>query len=478
MVTTNSPLRAVHEVLEAMKTTCPHCSVHIDIDPETHAALQGQTYFQCPGCNGLVAVPPMSAASPQAASPAPAPTLAQAHRGLNRNLLILGSAALLVLGILGVFLASRQRADTVTHITNVNREIIHNSYFQNLIASGTTTQKELEAMAVIRPFEDGFIGVSLTNLAWDDAVSLAGRVGAGLLDFGKVDYTKRNPILDWLGDNLAKHLVVPVWVQERGQPRILDGTEILSSSVLERERKAIVHWRVGQRLPTDLQSGLILHLTFDGGSPDANIRDSSGHGHHGKASGARWIPDGRRGGAYEFSKDGDEIVVPSHPTLNPSTLTLSAWIKTAAADGEWRRVFDKYWTGGFAMAIAGDSLLGEMPPLRRGRACFGCRSRPAPGYNFVETSDKIPQGEWHHVVATFDGVEQRIFLDGRLQGDRLVASDFEELIANEHDLVVGCNRSTPPDELGMSFRGIIDEPMMWNRALSPEEVRLLFESFP
>jgi hypothetical protein len=28
----------------------------------------------------------------------------------------------------------------------------------------------------------------------------------------------------------------------------------------------------------------------------------------------------------------------------------------------------------------------------------------------------------------------------------------------------------------MSFRGLIDEPMMWERALSPEEVAFLFES--
>jgi hypothetical protein len=32
------------------------------------------------------------------------------------------------------------------------------------------------------------------------------------------------------------------------------------------------------------------------------------------------------------------------------------------------------------------------------------------------------------------------------------------------------------DDLGSSFRGLIDEPMMWNRALSTNEVAFLFES--
>ena len=49
----------------------------------------------------------------------------------------------------------------------------------------------------------------------------------------------------------------------------------------------------------------------------------------------------------------------------------------------------------------------------------------------------------------------------------------------DFDLVIGCNRSNiakTEDDLGVSFRGFIDEPMMWNRALSPKEVGYLFQS--
>lgn len=81
-----------------MKTTCPHCSVHIDIDPGTHAALQGQTHFHHSGCNGPV---PRSsgATSSRAASPAPATVLATAHRRLNLSLLIPGAVVTLILGV-------------------------------------------------------------------------------------------------------------------------------------------------------------------------------------------------------------------------------------------------------------------------------------------------------------------------------------------------------------------------------------------
>lgn len=68
-----------------MITTCPHCQVAINIDPPTLAALAGHQQFNCPACQGVVAVP----SRPKA--------LASAQRGINRNLLILGSITLLVL---------------------------------------------------------------------------------------------------------------------------------------------------------------------------------------------------------------------------------------------------------------------------------------------------------------------------------------------------------------------------------------------
>ena len=127
-----------------MKTACPHCTQHISIEPETHAELRGQEHFPCPACGGLVPVPQPTSTMPVAPArtdadtanlqstptPSAANTLAQAHRGLNRNLLILGSAALLVLGGLCFFVASRQQGDTKTNMSNVNNEIINNTYFQ------------------------------------------------------------------------------------------------------------------------------------------------------------------------------------------------------------------------------------------------------------------------------------------------------------------------------------------------------------
>ena len=50
---------------------------------------------------------------------------------------------------------------------------------------------------------------------------------------------------------------------------------------------------------------------------------------------------------------------------------------------------------------------------------------------------------------------------------------------NSFDLTIGINLVDPnPEygEVGASFDGLIDEPMIWNRALSEKEVAFLFQS--
>ena len=103
-----------------------------------------------------------------------------------------------------------------------------------------------------------------------------------------------------------------------------------------------------------LRKGLILHFTFDQDAPGGKVTDASGRGNHGKASGVQWTPDGKKGGAYEFTADGDQIVVANNKLVNPKQMTLAAWIKTSYTDDKWRRIFDKSYSQGFALSIAGD----------------------------------------------------------------------------------------------------------------------------
>ena len=99
-----------------------------------------------------------------------------------------------------------------------------------------------------------------------------------------------------------------------------------------------------------------------------------------------------------------------------------------------------------------------------------------PGTHFVITKKSVADGEWHHVVATFDGSQEALYVDGEMQ-NKLAWKRPGKAGANDFNLVIGCNRSNlKEDDLGTSFRGLIDEPMVWGRALSEEEVALLYKS--
>jgi RNA polymerase sigma factor (sigma-70 family) len=231
-----------------------------------------------------------------------------------------------------------------------------------------------------------------------------------------------------------------------------------------------------------LREGLVLDMTFDqdeagsgvimdssGKARDGKITDHSGKGNNGVAAGVHWTADGQRGGAYEFTDDGDEIVISNNKSLNPKQLTLAAWIKTSYTDDKWRRIFDKSYTQGYALSIAGDYLKNKW----RGQASL----EMGPGNHMLLTRKNVADGQWHQVVATFDGTDESLFVDGQLEAGPLRWKKGQKLGSSDFNLVIGCNRSNlKEDDLDSSFRGLIDEPMMWNRALSTNEVAFLYQS--
>ena len=218
-----------------------------------------------------------------------------------------------------------------------------------------------------------------------------------------------------------------------------------------------------------LRKGLVLHFTFDQDALGGKVTDASGQGNNGKASGVQWTPDGKKGGAYEFTADGDEIMVANNKLLNPKQMTLAAWIKTSYTDDKWRRIFDKSYSRGFALSIAGDFGKNKWRGL--------LSLEMGPGNHFILTGKNVADGQWHQVVATFDGTDEMLFVDGKLEARPLRWKKGQKLGSSDFNLVIGCNRSNlKEDDLGSSFRGLIDEPMMWNRALSTNEVAFLYQS--
>jgi hypothetical protein len=216
----------------------------------------------------------------------------------------------------------------------------------------------------------------------------------------------------------------------------------------------------------DLKRGLILHFNFDAAVGE-KVHDLSGHGNEGEAVGIQWVANGHRGGSVRFGLTNSYIRVPNNDALNPPQLTLAAWIKTSYKDWVWRRIFDKCTGRGYDLTMGGDM---------KGNSWQGQVALEA-GPAWVTSRIQVADGRWHHVAGTFDGSELRLYVDGQPAGKPVPKKG--ELARTAYDLTIGANRSNPNaalGEVGASFNGMMDDVMMFNRALSAKEVRMLFES--
>ena len=76
-------------------------------------------------------------------------------------------------------------------------------------------------------------------------------------------------------------------------------------------------------------------------------------------------------------------------------------------------------------------------------------------------ADSITTGQWHHAALTYDGTTLSLYLDGNLtaQADR-------HLESSDGDLIVGADGTL----IQNLFVGALDEVVIYNRALSAEEL--------
>jgi hypothetical protein len=221
-------------------------------------------------------------------------------------------------------------------------------------------------------------------------------------------------------------------------------------------------------LSGNLRQALILHYDFDAEPAGGKIADQSGHGNHGRAVGVQWVADGHRGGAVRFGLTNSYITVPNKDELNPPRLTVAAWIKTSYADNVWRRIFDKCYSKGFALSEGGDQQQWHHKGKLEWETGMGAGGL---------SQQRLDDGQWHHVAATYDGADARLYLDGWPVGRPV--HRVGELRHTDYDLTIGANRSNPNEafgEVGASFNGMMDDVMMFNCALADDEIQTLFKS--
>lgn len=216
----------------------------------------------------------------------------------------------------------------------------------------------------------------------------------------------------------------------------------------------------------DLTSGLVAYYPFNG-----NANDESGNGNNGILRGTPQYIDGVKGKALLLNGSTDYIEIPDNPSLNPSSVTVSAWFKINSLDGagvscNWQSIVfkesplsaDNHY---YAVNIGTG---GMQPPLL-------CANTWLTWGNVVNScsNDTMQLNNWYHVVATFDSNEIRIYVDGILKDARPTGAP---LPIGHKPLFIGYTGMW----CGWFFNGTIDDVRIYNRVLPETEVQELYRA--
>jgi len=204
-----------------------------------------------------------------------------------------------------------------------------------------------------------------------------------------------------------------------------------------------------------LDDGLVLYLPLSEGYGD-RVWDRSQGQNNGTVYGATWV-DGKYGKALSFDGVDDYAEVPDSPSLRIGTpFSISMWTYRTKSDinvlitkkvtGN-RYNYYTYHEAEYLRFFIADTDL-----------------------NFYTCSVVEPsKNAWHHLTFVWDGTTMHIYIDGVLANSVYVGT-ITLNDASGYNLFIG----TWAADYAAPFGGIIDEVCIYNRALSPEEIRTLY----
>jgi hypothetical protein len=200
---------------------------------------------------------------------------------------------------------------------------------------------------------------------------------------------------------------------------------------------------------------------------EGNALDSV-DGNHGTLIGGVTFTDGRFGQAFAFDGVDDFVRVNNAPNIEPTAISVEAWLKMAdvnsegyiLAKGASESLSSSYYFyvgDGLTFNVFSEGFFSQ----DSGAIIRSFAGSPADG--------SIYDGQWHHVVGTYDGAMVRLFVDGTEIGEGTPASfDIGYDMPLSNDLFIGSYNGD------FGFDGLIDEVSIFNRALSAAEVLARF----
>ncbi len=203
-------------------------------------------------------------------------------------------------------------------------------------------------------------------------------------------------------------------------------------------------------------SGLVSWWPADGNASD--IVD----GNQGALQNGGTFAAGMVGHAFSLDGIDDFVSVPHSASLNPSQITVDAWIYATDINGQSIPPIVKKAGEGLGQ-VHGYAL--EINNNIDGAVRFWVFI--SGGWYNASSVSALSTNTWYHVAGTYDGSEIKLYLNGQLRGSTSAAGIFEPSLNPLH---IGADPANP----NRFFEGLIDEVGIFSRALTVEEIRAMY----
>jgi len=185
---------------------------------------------------------------------------------------------------------------------------------------------------------------------------------------------------------------------------------------------------------------------------------------------------GKVGQGFVFNKTNSAVVIPASPNLNIGAgngFTLEAWINpTDVAQThalfEWN---DSTWWGVHFFIAPGQPTYGSSGPAGPGQLYANIVDSAGGWHQLGSPGGVVASNVFQHVALTYDKASgvAKIYRNGQIVSQTTLGS-FTPLTT--YNLYLG-RRQAPSNEAG-SFAGLMDEPSIYNRALSQAEIAAIY----
>ncbi len=216
-----------------------------------------------------------------------------------------------------------------------------------------------------------------------------------------------------------------------------------------------------------VKNGLVGWWTFDGKNmTNTTATDVSGSGNTGALTSMTKTGSaaaGKIGQALKFNGVDQTVRIPNSASINPSTITVSAWIKVTTP-GAFESIFSKDNSGGGTRVWQFRKESGGTVTLIVFRNSDSTNSQ-------AQSSVSVDDGKWHFVTGTWDGTNIKVFVDGVQSGGSTAFSGILKQ-GQSNDAYIGMIETGLPG----FFPGSIDDVRIYNRALTASEIQALYKA--